>query len=133
MSGFYFTNAAFIDDNLEAFSIEDIQAVVQKMRAACESAVEKQISFRDLSPYGASRKYLELQMEEYKQKPLVDTGKIQYMVRPRYEVRICNPSVAEELRREVERMLATGELFPVDTSDDTQLECFAELDTVLEG
>jgi hypothetical protein len=123
MDGFCFTNASIIDDNLEKFSIEDVQAAMQKMQGAFE---KQRLGFDDFSLFGPRRKYAEAKMR----KPLVDTGEIRHMFRPRFAVQICNPDVLREIISELHRIFDDP---PVDTSDDTQLDCWAEQDTEIEG
>jgi hypothetical protein len=127
MDGFAFTSAAIVDDQLDKFDAADIHAAMDKMRAVVSEGIDKKIDFCDFSLFGASRSYRERKMELHRKKPLLDTG---ILVRGRYDVQIADPDFG--LRMMVER-LVKGLNDEIQTDLDTELECFADGDTVMEG
>jgi hypothetical protein len=130
-----FTSAAVVCDNFPEFSIENMQAAMEKMRSVVsEHAETRMLTADDFKIFRAHRSYLDKKMEDYRSRPLVDTGELRILTRPRYDLHIPSREslqaiFIEQFVRELDRQIADDR----DLSDDTTLDCFSEADTEMEG
>lgn len=138
----------FVDDfPAEAWSAENIQAAMEKMRQACQDGMERKALAEQWNPFRPM--YL-----TGRDKPLVDTGELvdSIRVRARYDVPFIQDrrvfiktATLEEILADIEELaaqlgLSSYELYESlecdpeapPTDDDTELECHADNDTVLE-